>query len=346
MSYYNPTKILNMKDLEKKEPYIYMISTNRSAGKTTAFLKLALENFKKSGRKTILLYRYQYELNASSSLFSDILRLYPELGEEMTSLPHARGLFYELFLDKESFGFSLALNNPDSLKKYSPLFAECDYMIFDEFQPESGKYLPKEFEKFQSVLLTVARGGGEQSRSIKVFMLSNMVSIMNPYYIQWGIYKRIKSNTKFMRGIGWVAEFGYNESASEAITNGIGRAFQGSNYLNYSTQKEYLRTTDGFIEQPKGKSKYIFTIVHDGVAYGVRDCFEAGILYISKKADKTCNLVVAFKASDHNQNTRMLSHYDYIWKNVKDSFYQGALRFDDMQTKNAIFDILAIDIYK
>lgn len=347
IEYYNPERILKTKDLDGLEPSIFMISTNRSAGKTTAFLKYSLEHFKNTGRKTILLYRYQYELNASANVYKDVMSIYPEYGEKMTCESQAKGLFYELFIDKVSFGYAISMNNPDSMKKYSPIFADVDIVLFDEFQTESGKYLQKEIQKFQSILLTIARGGGQQSRNVKVFMLSNLVSIMNPYYIQFGIHKRIKSDTKIMRGNGWVAEFGYNESASKAIQkNGIARAFSDSDYIKYSTEKEYLHTTDSFIAKPSGKHKYIFTIVHDNIHYGVRDCFEQGVMHVSKKADRSCKNIVTFKASDHNQNTMMLSHYSYLWRNIKEAFYNGCLRFDDLQTKNAIFDILAVDIYK
>ena len=347
LDYYNPQKILSTLDLDKEEPAIYMISTNRSAGKTTAFLKLSLEHFQETKRKTILLYRYKYELNACADIFKDVLKLYPDYGIEMTSQSNAMGMFYELFLDGESYGYAIAMSNPDTMKKYSPIFSDVDFVIFDEFQTESGKYLPKETEKFQSIMLTIARGGGSQSRKIKVFMLSNLVSIMNPYYIQFGIHKRIKTDTKIMRGKGWVAEFGFNDSASKQIKqNGIAKAFSDSDYIKYSTEKEYLKQTDSFIEQPKGKSKYLFTIVHDGIKIGVRDCFENGVMYCSKKYDKSCTNVVTFKASDHNQNTMMLSHYSYLWKNIKDAFMCGCLRFDDLQTKNAIFEILAVDMYK
>lgn len=345
--YYDPSIILGMKDLDGLEPSIYMISKNRSAGKTTGFLKESLEHFKETGKKTILLYRYQYELSASNKIYSDVLNLYPDYGIAMQAVSNAKGLFYELFLDDESFGFALSMGNPDSLKKYSPLFADVDYIIFDEFQTESGKYLTKETEKLQSILLTIARGGGKQSRPIKVFMLSNNVSLMNPYYIEFGIHKRLKSDTKFMRGNGWVAEFGFNESASAQIKeNGIARAFQNSEYMRYSTEQSYLLMTDSFIEKPSGKSKYIYTIIHDGVAFGVRDCFESGIIHVSKKVDKSCRQIVTFKAGDHNQVTMMLSHYCWLWKNIKDAYQHGCLRFDDIQTKNAIFDILSIDLYK
>ena len=51
-------------------------------------------------------------------------------------------------------------------------------------------------------------------------------------------------------------------------------------------------------------------------------------------------------ASDHSQNTIMLNHYSYLWKNVRDAFNNGYLRFDDMKAKSAIFDILSVDLYK
>jgi hypothetical protein len=347
MNYYNPTKILNMKDLEGDTPSIYLITTNRSAGKTTAFLKKSLMDFRKGERQTVLLYRFQYELNACSDIYKDVLNLYPDYGKEMRAIPHAKGLFYEMFLDDKPFGFAVSLSNPDALKKYSPIFANVDNIIFDEFQSEVGKYLPKEVEKFQSIYLTIARGGGSQSRVVNVFMLGNMVSVMNPYFINLGIHKRLRAETNFMRGNGWVAEFGFNDSASKSIKkNGFFKAFASENYMAYSTEKIYLHDADIFIDKPKGRIKYICTIVHDGVQYGVREYFDEGIVYVSHKPDGSCKQVITFKAADHNQNTIMLTHYSYLWKNIKDAFNNGYLRFDDMKAKSAIYDILAIDMYK
>ena len=347
MKYYNPEKILAMKDLDKEEPSIYLISSNRSAGKTTAFLIKALKHHKETGRKFALLYRYQYELNSAEKIFADVMNIYPELSGELTTVAHAKGLMYEIFMDKKSMCYALSLNNPDALKKYSPMFSTVDFIIFDEFQTETGKYLPKETEKFMSLMITVARGGGEQHRNIKVFMLSNKVSIMNPYFITFGIHKRIKKDTKFIRGHGWVAEFNHNEDASNSISkSGIAKAFSNSDYIKYSTQNDYLIQCDSFIEKMSGRSKYLFTIQHDGVSYGVREFMDDGIIHVSKKVDGSCQYIAVFKASDHTQNTMMLNHFSFLFKNLKDAFNNGHLRFDDVGTKNVIFDILAIDIYK
>lgn len=346
MNYYNPSKILLMTDLDGEIPSIYIITSNRSAGKTTAFLKKSLELFQENGKKTILLYRFSYELVACADIYKDVLFLYNEYGKEMSAKSRANGLFYEMFLDGESFGFALSLNNPDTIKKYSPLFADVDLVIFDEYQTESGKYLKNEIQKMESILISVMRGGGSQSRYVQVILLGNNVTLMNPYFIKFGIYNRLRFDTKFMRGKGWVAEFHFNKSASTAIKeNPFAKAFENDSYIDYSSQNCYLVDSECFIDKPKGKNKYLFTISHDGELYGVRDFYEEGYIYISKKSDMTCKTVVTFKANNHTQNTIMLNHYSYIWQNIRDSYNGGFLRFDNIKTKSAIFDILAIDLY-
>ena len=344
--FYNPDKILSLKDLDGEEPSIYLITTNRSAGKTTAFLKKALEDFNTEGKKFCLIYRYSYELTSANEIFKDVLFLFNGLGSEMTTQAKARGLFYELLLDGKECGFALSLSNVDGLKKYSPLFANVYNLIFDEFQTESGKYLKKEVDKLQSLLLTVSRGGGEQSRNVKLFMLGNFVSLLNPYYIRFDIPKRVRENTHFLRGYGWVAEFGFNKSASDAIkNNAIYKAFNGDKYLQATTENVYLHDSEVFIEHMSGKSEYYATIVYDGRAYGIREFKEQGLLYISKKADKNYPFTLVFKADDHNANTLMLTGYSKVMKYLKDCYCRGLMRFDCMESKNAIFEVLSIDIY-
>lgn len=346
--YYDINSVLNKKDLDGNEPSIYLITSNRSGGKTTSTLKYSLDIYKNNKRKTILLYRNKLELNGANLIYKDVLEMYPEYGKEMTIQSHVGGTFYELFLDGASFGYALALINPDVLKKFSPIFADVDIIIMDEFQKEDGKYLAKEVEKLQSIYLTVARGGGSQSRQVKVFLLGNMVSLMNPYFVYFGIHKRLKNDTKFIRGKGWIAQFTFIKSASDSIkSNGFFKAFESDSYMEYSTgENVYLYDAKVFIEQPKGKSKYLFTLVHEKTEYGVREFFQDGILYVSKKIDPKCRQKITFKANDHTQNTMMLNHYCFLWKNIKDAYQQGYLRFDDIKSKNAVFDILGVDLYK
>ena len=56
--------------------------------------------------------------------------------------------------------------------------------------------------------------------------------------------------------------------------------------------------------------------------------------------------IIAFNANDHDQITMLINRKDYLWKNIRDAFNKGYLRFDDAETKNMIFEILGIDLYK
>ena len=67
--FYDGTKLLSMKDINGLTPEIFISTSNRSAGKTTYFNRLAVNRFKKQGKKFCLLYRFNYELNGCSEQF-------------------------------------------------------------------------------------------------------------------------------------------------------------------------------------------------------------------------------------------------------------------------------------
>ena len=101
----------------------------------------------------------------------------------------------------------------------------------EEFQTESGAYLNNEIGKLQSILTSVSRGGGKQSRFMRLILLSNNVSLMNPYFIFLGVYRNYQKGTKFLHGKGYVFEFAFNESASKAMEeNRLLKAFRNSDY--------------------------------------------------------------------------------------------------------------------
>ena len=53
--YYDGTKLLSLKDLDGNTPEIFMVTSNRTAGKTTYFNKLVFNKFLKKGSKKFLL---------------------------------------------------------------------------------------------------------------------------------------------------------------------------------------------------------------------------------------------------------------------------------------------------
>ena len=331
-----------MLDINGNKPEIYMCTTNRTGGKTTYFGRLCINRFLDKGEKFGLLYRYNYELD-------DIVeKFYKDLGSlffpnyTMTSKRRASGTFQELFLNDKSCGYGLSLNNADQIKKYSHLFSDIQRMIFDEFQSETNHYCERETKKFVSVHTSIARGQGKQVRYVPVYMLSNPVSIINPYYVEMEISSRLKDDTKFLRGDGFVLEQGYIESASiEQKNSGFNRAFSKNSYTAYSSECVYLNDNKAFVEKPAGKSKYLCTLRYKGSDFALREYTESGLIYCDDKADSSFLTRISVTTDDHNINYVMLKRNDFFLSNLRYFFEHGCFRFKDMRCKEAVLSALS-----
>ena len=340
--YYDGTKLLSMLDINGNKPEIYMCTTNRTGGKTTYFGRLCINRFLDKGEKFGLLYRYNYELDDTVEKF------YKDLGSlffpnyTMTSKRRASGTFQELFLNDKSCGYALSLNNADQIKKYSHLFSDIQRMIFDEFQSETNHYCEGETNKFISVHTSIARGQGKQVRYVPVYMLSNPVSIINPYYVEMGISSRLKDDTKFLRGDGFVLEQGHIESASiEQKNSGFNRAFSKNIYTAYSSECVYLNDNKAFVEKPAGKSKYLCTLRYKGSDFALREYTESGLIYCDDKADSSFLTRISVTTDDHNINYIMLKRNDFFLSNLRYFFEHGCFRFKDMRCKEAVLSALS-----
>lgn len=342
MGYYDGTKLLSMLDINGNKPEIYICTTNRTGGKTTYFARLLVNRFRDCGDKFCLVYRYNYELDdCAEKFFKDIETLFFR-GSVMTSKRRAAGIYHELFIDDIPCGYAVSLNNSDALKKYSHLFSDVKRMFFDEFQSETNKYCSDEIKKLLSVHTSIARGQGEQIRYVPLYMCANPVSIINPYYVALGISERLKSDTKFLKGDGFVLEQGFVESAAEAQkTSGFNKAFAGNVYTQYSTQGVYLNDSKAFIEKPKGKSRYIATLRCDGNDYGVREFPDIGIVYCDDKADETFKLRLSVTTEDHQVNYVMINSNFFFISTLRNHFEHGCFRFKDLKCKEVVLKAIS-----
>ena len=340
--YYDGTKLLSMLDLNGAKPEIFICTSNRSAGKTTYFNRLIVNKFKKNKEKFMLIYRYNYELDdCADKLFKDIEGLFFQ-GDTMTSKRKASGIFHELFLNEESCGYAISLNSADQLKKYSHLFSDVERMLFDEFQSETNHYCSDEIRKFVSIHTSVARGQGKQARYLPVYMIGNPVSIINPYYVELGISERLRDDTKFLRGDGYVLEQGFVKSASQAQReSGFNKAFARNSYVAYSSQCVYLNDNKAFIEKPVGSGKYLCTLRYNGTDYGVREFAEAGCIYVDDKSDTSFRFKITVTTNDHEINYVMLKRNDMFLSTLRVYFEKGCFRFKDLKCKEAVLKALS-----
>ena len=324
-----------------------MCTTNRSAGKTTYFNRLCVNRWLKNKEKFCLIYRFNYELDdVANKFFKDISNLFfPQY--VLTSERRAQGIYHELYLqgvDDEcgiSCGYAISLNSADQIKKLSHFFSDVKRMMFDEFQSETNHYCSDEVTKFISIHQSIARGNGEQSRYVPVYMCSNPVTILNPYYVEMGIATRLNGNTNFLKGEGFVLEQGYVESAAKAQTmSAFNRAFSRNKYTAYSAQGIYLNDNLAFIEKPTGTSRYLCSIKYKNSMFAIREFPNQGILYCDDKADINNPNRIAVTTEDHAINYVMLKRNDLFISNMRFYFDNGCFRFKDLRSKEALLALL------
>ena len=341
-NYYDGTKLLSLTDINGNRPEIYMCTTNRTGGKTTYFGRLVVNRFLDKREKFGLLYRYNYELDdCAEKFFKDIGELFFN-GYTMTSKKRAKGIYHDLYLNGEPCGYAVSINSADQVKKNSHFFSDVKRLIFDEFQSESNTYCPNEIKKFISVHTSMARGQGEQNRYLPVYMLSNPVSIINPYYVELGISSRLTDETRFLRGDGFVLEQGFVESAADAQkSSGFNKAFARNSYVAYSSESVYLNDNKAFVDRPQGVGRYMATLKYNGQTYGIREFAEAGVIYCDDRADETFPLKITVTTDDHELNYVMLKRNDLFLFNLRYYFERGCFRFKDLRCKEAVLKSLS-----
>lgn len=342
MKYYNGTKLITKKDINGKRAEIFLASGNRTSGKTTWFYKKLVEDFLKDGTKFILLYRFNNEMDdVADKFFKDINGLFFK-EKKFESKSMSKGIYHNLFLDGIHCGYAMAINNADQIKKMSHLFSDAGQMYFDEFQSETNHYCPNEITKFISVHQSVARGQGEMSRYVPVYMCSNCVSLLNPYYVALGVCDRLQVNTKFLRGDGFVLEQNFNpDAAMSQHDSAFNRAFTNNKYIAYGAQNIYLNDDYSFIETPNGKSSYMATIRYKGQNFGIRKFPELGLVHCSPKADLYFPVKLSVTTEDHKVNYVMLKQHEFLIFEMRYYFDNGAFRFKNLQSKEAILKAIS-----
>lgn len=206
MQYYSSVELRKKKDINGKKPKILLSFGGRTTGKTTEWNNVVFNEFLKNGCQFVLLYRFKYEIdNIANRFFKSIDFLNP--GHKMTDKNTNNLGFSYLFIDDKLCGFAVAINSANAIKKFSALFADVKYILFDEVIPEDGHYCDREIKKFTSIYTSIARGHGKPIRDdVQIIMIANE-DTTDHLYASYLNLKRTGSKTHYQRGDGWVCEW-------------------------------------------------------------------------------------------------------------------------------------------
>lgn len=348
MSFYDGNKLLSIQDINGEKPEILICTSNRSAGKTVFWSRYLMQRFLKYEEKFILMYRFTWELDTVAEQFFDGIRELFYNDYHMESVREHRAPYTKLYLfqlddegnktDIVNCGYAVALNAADKTKKYSHYLSDAKRILFDEFQPESGEYLPRETDKFFSLHVSIARGGGQQSRFVQTILVGNPVTILNPYYMEFGICERLDDKTIFLRGDGWVMEQGYNSDACNALSqSAFNRAFKNNAQFAYGTQGLYLSNDRSMMGKPSGSAACIASIEYNKKRYGL--WVDGTMIYI--RSISTDNVPkIAATENDHSTDTVLLDSAPVLRAKLRRAFNLGLIRFEKPDCKPVFFNMM------
>lgn len=338
--FYSLDKIISTKDLDSEEPFIYIITGNRSSGKTVAVSKLLFEDFLYKQRQFVLLSRQTNEIKGTALNFFPVIGdlFFEEYSIQINNV--CDGIFKELvcFKGEEEIGvcgYVVSINGSDKVKRFSSIFKNVYNIFFDEFQSESGMYLVDEIDKFQSIMQSIFR-----RREGRCFLASNAVSVINPYFSAFGIDKRLMPETKILRGSGWVLEVNKNLQASQHILKSkVNKAFRNSLYTQYSSTTEFTDNSS-FIEKLSGNKKFVFAILNKQKKYVLSYIQTEKLYYIEEgKSTLSYETEVSITAKEHVENSILASELSYIYT-LRRMFDLGYMRFENLECKNVFFDLV------
>ncbi|CAA67647.1 encapsidation protein [Bacillus phage B103] len=290
----------------------------RGIGKSYAMKKHPIKRFIKHGEQFIYVRRYKPELKKIGNYFNDIAQEFPNHEFKVKGR--------QFCIDGKLTGWAIPLSAWQSEK--SNAYPMVTTIIFDEFirERDNSGYIPNEVDALLNLMDTVFRTR-ENGRCI---CLSNAVSIINPYFVYFGLVPDINKRFNAYKHI--LIEIPDSKDFSdERRKTKFGQLIDGTEYGEMSLDNEFVNDSDVFIEKRSKNSKFVFSIVYKGMRMGVWVDTQQMLLYLTTDHDPSTKNVYALTADDLEEGMILVSNYkkNYHIRKLCSAFMNGQLRFDN-----------------
>lgn len=333
LRYYNYDKLYSY-----NATYNFLVG-GRGLGKTYGAKKKVLNAAITKSEQFIYLRRYKTELaTARSTFFADIEHEFPNYDFKVNG-PLA--LFAPVSTRSEkkrewfTMGYFIALSTSQMQK--SVAFPKVKTIIYDEFIIERGNlhYLPEEATVFNNFYSTVDR----YTDKTKVLFLANSVSIMNPYFLEYGIMPDETTEWITKNGGFIVAHF----PDSKDFNNGVyetkfGKFIQNTEYAKYAVENTFSDNHDSLLDFKDAKAKYLYTLECKTGSFSVWENIATGQYFVQEKKPKSQTIftIVPEKMSAEKV---LLTFTDRPLAYLRTAFRTGKVNFDKPATRNSFTDI-------
>ena len=337
----------------------YVIVGNRSAGKSYGCKKRAITNFIKKGEQFAYVRRYTDDLKDSlPNFFKDIVKNneFPDYEFKVDGTKLYCRLKTEedtkvTWKEEDVCGYGLILSTADNKKSIS--YPSVTMIIYDEFmldkESSSQRYLRNEPKTLLNLYETVARPGTEHPRCV-LFMLSNSVSINNPFFLFWDLkmpsMDKPDGNGKYI----WhhptrpmIVENAVKQEMVDAkMQNEFYGIIKGTGYDDFAIHNEFVNDDETFVEKRSSTAKFYFTFIYKNRKYGVWVDVLQGLMWVSEAVDPSYPITYSITMKDHRPNTLFLKNRNHAihFNKFIQAYKDGCVRFESILIKSICYEIL------
>lgn len=306
-----------------------LINGERSIGKTYTTQKWVMEKCLKRDSQFVYIVRTQDEKNHGvfeNAYKKVMMEQFPD---------HDLAWDNEvLTIDGAIKGWCLALSESQKIKKRS--FPLVDYMIFDEYMIEKNsvtKYV-KGFGE-PDLLLSIYHTIDRDEDRVKVFMLGNNTTFFNPYHIHKAFnVKQIKKGGIWAgKNVLYQWAQATDDVKKKKAKSKFGAMIEGTEYGDFANDGKYIEDDESFIAVHPGTARYSFTIIVDGIHFGIYSGLEEGKIYVSDKADIKHPIKYALTLDDQSENVLITKVKNAHIKWFSQAIKLGLLRYESMLIK-------------
>ena len=332
---------LNFNKILSYGSFITFILAERGVGKSYGAKKFIINHYKKTGKQTVYLRRYNKELQealmkkGTPIFFDQIKDEFPN-----DKLSNSKELLY---CNKDVCGYAVALSTSNILK--SSTFENVDTIIYDEFIIDKGTYhyLLNEITAFFELIETIFR-----LRNGRVMLLGNPISITNPYFTELDLslpynseYKIFKKDDKGNPLL--TVYYGKNLKYREAKkSTRFGQLIEGTKYGKYAIDNEFLRDSKAFIGKKSKDAKFFFILKLNNKNIGIWIDYKQTKMYLSYDYDPNCPTTFSINSEDHDEHTILIrTRTSSFFQSIIDYYRSANLYFENQQLKNQIMSIIA-----
>lgn len=346
-NYYNFNKI------DSYNAFYNFLCGARGLGKTYGAKKKAIRAGIKRGEEFVYLRRYKTELAAArATFFTDIAHEFPEHDFRVNG-KFAQYADIETRNDDKrvwkTIGYFIALSTSQNEKSVS--FPNVFTIIFDEFIIEKGaiSYLASEHIVFTNFYSTVDR----YKDQVRVYFISNAVSIMNPYFIAYniepdaevnGVTQEFVKKHKILVGPSAgkffvVAHFPDSKDfANDVYKTAFGQFIANTEYADYAVGNTFDDNKRAMLELKDNKARYMFTLETKNGKFSVWLNIFSNKYYIQEKLPKSQEIYTLLSDKMDVDKT-LLTFSDVPLQRLRSAFRIGDISFDKPGTRNTFAGI-------